>query len=402
MISGNIDECCGCGACQNVCPVNTINLILAQNGNRTAEINYDLCIKCNKCNKVCPIQNENNKLFPISVFVGWNTNKSQQLRGSSGGVASAIMHYALESSDTDCYATVWYYEIGCYTKRIDNIEDLNNATGSKYIESQTEFCFNDIKESLTKGKKIIFIGLPCQCAAIKLFFNKFLERIILIDLICHGGVPDIYFKQHLKKIEKKYSKVTEKLSFRNPVQGYCLSLFEKGSNRPFYSNKMHGGKDLYYLAFRENLIFKEACYKCQYANEKRVTDITIGDYSGLGDLWEYTGKEKKVNCILVMTEKGKQFIELLTTNNLLNLIERPLSEPMSGKGNPQLREPNKITAKHVKFIEYYKKNKNFERAINKVLYGISLKIQFENFCFFIYRCFRFIPRRIWWKINGTK
>ena len=402
MISEEISECCGCGACKNICPVNAISLTIKKNGNKTATIEHEKCLKCNKCDIVCPIQNDNIKKFPIKVFAGWNSNKKQQLNSSSGGIASATMHYCLESIDFDCYATIWNYEKGCYIKKIENVDDLNNAIGSKYIESQTEFSFTNIEESLKQGKNIVFIGLPCQCAAIKLTFSKFIDKIILIDLICHGGVPNTYFEQHLNHIEKRNKKKTDTLSFRNPVQGFCLSLFEKGSKHPYYEKKMHDGQDLYYLAFRENLIFREACYKCQYANEKRFSDITIGDYSGLGTLWEYTEKERKVNCILVMTEKGSEFIQKLQTLGLISIIERPLSEPMSGKGNPQLRAPNKITKRHIKFLELYEKNNDFEKSIKKVLSGYAFRVKFQIFCFFIYRLIRFIPRRLWWKINGTK
>lgn len=402
MIAENISECCGCGGCKNICPVNAITISLWQNGNRTAVIDKSKCIKCSACDTVCPIQNDNKKLFPVKVFAAWNTDRGQQLNSSSGGIAAAMMHYCLGMRNTDCYATIWERETGCRIKKIENDDDLNNAVGSKYIESQCEFAFEFIKESLIKGKNIVFIGLPCQCAAIRLFFNAFLDKILLVDLICHGGVPGIYFKQHLEMLEKKYNKVADKVTFRNPVQGYCLSLYEKSSNRAFYAEKMHSARDLYFLGFRENLIFKETCYQCQYANEKRFSDITIGDYSGLGTLWEYNEKERKVNCVLIMTKKGEDFIELLHNIGLISLVARPLSEPMSAKGNPQLRAPNKITKEHLAFIELYEKSGDFEKSIKKVLRGCALRMQFLNFLFLVYRLFRFVPRRLWWKVNGAK
>lgn len=400
MILENASDCCACGACKNVCPVNAIELTTKVSGNRSVTIDKSKCIKCGKCNKVCPIQNYNKKNFPVNVYAAWNSDKESQLKSSSGGIANAVMNYALSLENTECFATVWNYEIGCYTKKIETIEDIENAIGSKYLESKSEYCFDEIKQSLSFGKKIIFIGLPCQCAAVGLYFQKYRDKIILVDLVCHGGVPEVYFKQHIQNIEKKYKKSVDKIIFRTPVQGFCLSLFEKDSTQPFYKRKMHSAKDLYYLAFRENLIFKESCYRCQYANEKRFTDITIGDYSP-GALWEYNGP-RKINCMLVMTERGNQLVDNLLTSNLIKVIERPLSEPYSSKGNPQLRAPNKITKKHLDFIKYYEKTQDFDYSIKKVLKGYSYKVRIQNFGYFLFRCVRFIPRRLWWKINGKK
>lgn len=43
------DECIGCGACVESCPVNAINL------NDKAEIKADECIDCGACEGQCPV-----------------------------------------------------------------------------------------------------------------------------------------------------------------------------------------------------------------------------------------------------------------------------------------------------------------------------------------------------------
>ncbi len=46
----NIDECIGCGACADECPVNAIT-----EADGKYVINADECIECGACEGVCPV-----------------------------------------------------------------------------------------------------------------------------------------------------------------------------------------------------------------------------------------------------------------------------------------------------------------------------------------------------------
>lgn len=37
----------------------------------------------------------------------------------------------------------------------------------------------------------------------------------------------------------------------------------------------------YYSLFNDGEVFRDCCYKCPFAQEKRVGDLTIGDYWGV-------------------------------------------------------------------------------------------------------------------------
>ena len=50
----NKDECCGCAACETICPQKCIDMKRDNQGFLYPEMNSEKCIKCFLCIKVCP------------------------------------------------------------------------------------------------------------------------------------------------------------------------------------------------------------------------------------------------------------------------------------------------------------------------------------------------------------
>lgn len=49
-------ECCGCGACLQICPVQAIQMKEDVEGFEYPEISEEKCRCCKLCQKVCPIK----------------------------------------------------------------------------------------------------------------------------------------------------------------------------------------------------------------------------------------------------------------------------------------------------------------------------------------------------------
>ena len=49
----NKDECCGCSACEAICPQNAIIMTVDFQGFKYPEIKLEKCISCKKCIEVC-------------------------------------------------------------------------------------------------------------------------------------------------------------------------------------------------------------------------------------------------------------------------------------------------------------------------------------------------------------
>ncbi len=52
------NNCCGCSACVDICPVGAIYMKSDEEGFMYPEIDKEKCINCNMCEKVCPCIND--------------------------------------------------------------------------------------------------------------------------------------------------------------------------------------------------------------------------------------------------------------------------------------------------------------------------------------------------------
>ena len=50
------EDCCGCGACLQICPVQAIQMKEDVEGFEYPEISEEKCRRCKFCQKVCPMK----------------------------------------------------------------------------------------------------------------------------------------------------------------------------------------------------------------------------------------------------------------------------------------------------------------------------------------------------------
>ena len=81
-------KCCGCTACQQICPVQCIAMEPDEAGFLYPKINEGQCIGCQKCEAVCPIQTAPLVKGKTQTYVGYAQNEKIRRRSSSGGIFS--------------------------------------------------------------------------------------------------------------------------------------------------------------------------------------------------------------------------------------------------------------------------------------------------------------------------
>lgn len=330
MVEGNSIKdslyCCGCRACEQICPKQAISMINDNEGFLKAYVNTSKCINCGLCKKICPAESRKN-LFPKAkkMFAAIHKQDAVVRRSSSGGMFSAFAHYILENKGS-VYGCKLDENLKPIQYSVEDEEKLDALRRSKYVQSDTEHTYTQVKQDLSKGKMVLYAGTPCQIAGLRSFLVKSYDKLYCVDLICHGVPSAQLFKQDIEWWSLKLKSPVEKYEFRlKPSYYYYYYFFflqysGKKVQKPYFW-------DPYYEAFYNFKNYNEMCYKCPYACIERTGDITIGDYSWAvdhhPDLCELNaGKSDTISCVLVNSEKGNQLLNAVSGE--LSLYETKL------------------------------------------------------------------------------
>ena len=116
------------------------------------------------------------------------------------------------------------------------------------------------------------------------------------------------------------------------------------------------------FGFLRCLTFRENCYSCQYANDKRVADITLCDFWGLSP---NSGFElgKGVSAVLIISNKGKRIFD--EVKGTLNCNEREIIE--ATRWNDQLNHPSS-KPKHYELFKKLYSHSSFRSSMIKAYY----------------------------------
>lgn len=371
------DRCTGCGACAKICPMNCIEMIQGDIlGTIYPKVNTEKCVECGLCVNTCHAIKEVDIVkfrFPQKCFAARSCSDQVTEFSASGGIASSLYSYMI---DHDGYAEGTFFDRkeGVVFKEVKNLKDLERARNSKYVFSDLNDSFERYEQNLKTGRKCLFIGLPCQVAAMKCYLaatKVAVDDLMTVEIICHGVPNYRLLCEHLNYIEKRVGKTIEKIAFRGPRSLYNFSCF---ADEKVVWKKGIKEDDTYYKGFSEDIIFRENCYNCNYAQNKRIADITIGDYSGLGKDDPVDFDTKQMSVVLCNTDKGVAFFNDVCNKENIEKHERKVMEPMNAVGNPQLRHPVNRPAKRDEFIKLYTETKDFELSVRK-----TLKKQFAEY-----------------------
>jgi len=360
------DKCTGCGVCGEICPTKSISFSLDDLDCKYPAINFDLCIECDACVRGCHVCVDREFNYPKTAYASWNLSKKERTTSASGGIATAMYTYALKHS-ISTYGVQYEVHKGAKYIALHNYEDVVACKNSKYVHSECIGVFSEIKEHLKNEEHVIFIGLPCHVSALKSYLVKSYDKLLTVDIICHGVAPHEYLEKHILSVERKKKRKVSELSFRDPSCGTEKFYMTMKDNKGCFYKAAPQSADAYQAGYHSALIYRENCYNCQYAKAERIADITIGDFSGLGKFAPWEGSKVGVSCVLISTEKGQRFIDQLVEEAVIYCEERPIEEAL--KVEKQLIHPSIPHKKREEFKQAYKRNQNFEKAAIRALRG---------------------------------
>lgn len=341
----NKNQCCGCTACYSICPKNAISMEHDEEGFIYPTVNEDLCIDCGMCKSVCAFQNGYEKHPVLNGYALKHKDMDIRTKSRSGGAFAGIANYILSLGGI-IYGAVYNDDYSISHFRCDNKNDLVKIQGVKYIQSEMNDIFSQVKADLKNGKYVLFSGTSCQVAGLLAYLGKAdTSKLFTADLICHGVPNNMIWQEFLRWNERKYKGKLTNAMFRDKSYGW-KTHFESVT----IDGKKHKTKR-FCLMFYENDILRPSCYECKYANLDRVGDFTLGDFWGLKK--QHKDLVDKIGCslFLVNTKRGKELFSKVEDEFLL----RDTDVVKASYPNPNLRFPTPKPENRDYFWSLYRK-----------------------------------------------
>ncbi|MCC8155799.1 MAG: Coenzyme F420 hydrogenase/dehydrogenase, beta subunit C-terminal domain [Oscillospiraceae bacterium] len=339
------DKCSGCMACVNVCGKEAI-AIKDSLSCYNAVIDETLCVNCGACERVCQENNRPDLIQPLYWYQGWAEDAAVRKGSVSGGVAQAIQRGFIDMGGVVISCA---FDNGEFAfKAAETIEELKQFAGSKYVKSNPKRLYKRTVDYLRNGIKVLFVGLPCQVAAVKNYVPKILtDDLYTADLICHGTpspqILDMYLKQYVVSL-----KHVNNINFR------AKSRFQIVEDlKPIES--VFGICDHYSTAFLNAICYTENCYSCAYARKERIGDLSLGDSWGSNQ--EQFEINKGISLILCQNDKGMDLLK----NGKIHLENVDIKNAVAH--NHQLREPMSKPRSRDAFFAGLKNGKKFNSIV---------------------------------------
>lgn len=368
LSSGNKETCYGCEACKYICPTGCISMVLDDEGFRYPERDSEKCIHCNKCENVCPKLHAVYKDTVSKKAYVYTADETTILRSSSGGAFSAIYSYYLER-DYLVYGVKYGDNLQVIHDCAMTKEECELFRKSKYVQSQVNEYFEKIKKQVKEGRKILFSGTPCQCAALNNYLdhvNLDSKQVVTVSVLCHGVSNQMIFNECIRSREKAKKCRIVNYTFRYKTKkgeiydSRCAQICCKDGKSIVVNRRT----DAYLKGYYSRLFYRPSCGKCQFASPNRVSDYTIGDAWGIESLNKEMKPLRGVSLVLINTEESTQIASYMS--RMGDCVEVPYEWAVDSQ--KIFRHPVEFHKNRTLFFDLRRKGKGIEYAVNRATY----------------------------------
>ena len=225
---------------------------------------------------------ENNKNQPIQCLAAQGENEQVLLNCASGGAFYYIAKSFIENGGTvfGCKMSINGNSTDISHIRVSDVDQLREIIGSKYAQSDSYKCFVDIQKELISGNKVLFASTPCQVAALKSFLSKDFDNLLTIDIFCHGNTNRRLLSDYIRYLGQKEGSDIIQYVFRDKQRGKGYKAKYKTAKSNEW-RRITTYQEAYWYLFQNAKILRVSCYGCRYASQKRVGDLSLGDFWGI-------------------------------------------------------------------------------------------------------------------------
>lgn len=238
----------------------------------------------------------------ISTWAVYSNNEMARKMCSSGGVFYELSSYVLS------YKGVVYGVAMDETlrfakyRRITEMGQIEPLLSSKYLQAKVGDTFIKVKKDLEAGFLVLFSGTGCIINGLVSFLNRHYDKLICVDVICHGVPSPMIWSKYVDYIEKREKKRVTGVNFRYKGIGWEQFGLAKKNNGEVISFQT-AGDDPYLQMFLRNYSLRPSCYHCR-AKSTRHSDFSLGDFWGIDNVAPEMNDDKGTSLVIIRSEKG--------------------------------------------------------------------------------------------------
>lgn len=245
-------------------------------------VEQDNCINCGICEKVCPVLSKVETHSKMKAFAMKNKKASERTKSASGGIFPIIAQLVVKKNGV-VFGAAYNQEFEVRHIKVEKTKDIDRLQSAKYTQSMIENIFVEVEKALLENRWVVFSGTPCQCTGLKAYLKKEYDKLIIVDLICHGVPSPKVWKAYVKWRcnQENNGNLPEQINMRSKYSGWSKYGYSTEFN---YGNgkisRIPNREDPFMKAFIGNICLRKSCSRCQEKGVVRCSDFTLGDYWG--------------------------------------------------------------------------------------------------------------------------
>lgn len=344
-------RCCGCTACKSICPHAAITMVADRLGFLYPQVDMEKCVECGACEKVCAFVSDVDSRVVLPDDAQLEVNAVRHVdtdvleASQSGGAFTAISDMILDLGGV-VYGAAYTDRFSVAHMRTSTKKERDLLRGSKYVQSELQETFRNVRNDLRNGIPVLFTGTPCQVSGLKEYIPDTLRNnLFLVDFICHGVPSPAVWEDYLKYMGRHGKIINAKFRDKS-VHGW------KVHQETFtYQDGVQRRPDTFRVLFYKNIMLRHSCAVCPYNASNHYSDITIADFWGVGELVPSMDGDSGTSMVFCNTEKGNQLFD--KAKSLLDVEKVTLNRDFMLRKNPNLVSSSKIYKDRLRFEEEY-------------------------------------------------